>query len=657
MPSVASFTMAPPAVSFEPVNWRELLAVGIVANDLSAVTIARCVGVSIDAAEDALAVARTEGVIGPNGIDPAEAVRMVGELPSQVVASVHTVVARYLLSCGPARLLEAISHSRSAWDFSPAGELLTIADLAASTSLSVGDYRSARECLEFANEFATTDPPRVRITRLCQLAAALDGLGLVAEARSHLATAFQIAEFEGEADLAITAAVEYVLPVDWYAGDRRTTAQLQRAEVMSITEEHRVMLNAARAMAEMRIPVPTADEHQVAWVTRPTVAQPLAGDALARSVGSSAQARLLACLAWRSTHRDPQYLAQRREVAAEAFDIAQRERHPGRMVDAAVMLGVDALESGDRPGFDRVVTVLRWVAEVDENPRLAWHAHTVAAGAAHLDGDPDTARHHRDAARTLGMSVGISGWFGAELMLLSQELLARRDPQEIAAHLPDDSATALLNPLAKLIVGLGHSVAGDQERAEDLLRKVMRQFDPEASWLLCHTRAVELAIRVGADDVVDQLWLALEPWHDHVAVDSQAWFCDGPVSGWLAMLAQYRNDLAACRRYVAEAEVVAQSLGDKRTLARLGALRAESGIATGNGGDGRSPLSEREIAVLQLVVDGWNNPQIAESMSFSRSTIRNELSVIYRKLGVANRVEAASYAVRTGICTPAKVSS
>jgi DNA-binding NarL/FixJ family response regulator len=128
------------------------------------------------------------------------------------------------------------------------------------------------------------------------------------------------------------------------------------------------------------------------------------------------------------------------------------------------------------------------------------------------------------------------------------------------------------------------------------------------------------------------------------------------VSGWLAMLAHYRNDLAACRRYVAEAEVVARSLGDKRTLARLGALRAESGIAPVKGGDGVGLLSQREIAVLQLVVDGWNNPQIAESMSFSRSTIRNELSVIYRKLGVANRVEAASYAVRIGLCTPAKVS-
>jgi hypothetical protein len=56
--------------------------------------------------------------------------------------------------------------------------------------------------------------------------------------------------------------------------------------------------------------------------------------------------------------------------------------------------------------------------------------------------------------------------------------------------------------------------------------------------------------------------------------------------------------------------------------------------------------------VLQRVVDGWNNPQIAESMAFSRSTIRNELSVIYRKLGVSSRLEAADHALRFGLCQP-----
>jgi DNA-binding CsgD family transcriptional regulator len=637
---------------FDPISWREILAVGIVGEDLTAAGIARVAGLSIASVEAALRVARAEGVLGPAGVDPAESVRLVGELSPAVIAHVHATAARFLMSCGPERLEEAIDHARAAWRMSPDEGLLLAADQAASMMLSVGDYRSARTCLEFVNEVTTADAPQLRAQRLCRLAVALDGLGLVREARQRLATAFQIADFEGDAELAVTAAVDYVLPVDWYAGDRRATAQLQRAEQLAETSEQVVLLRAARAMAEMRIPLPPAAEQQVAWVTRPTVAQPLAEDALARSAGLGGRARLMALLGWRSTHRAPEFLAERRAVSAEAFDLAQTLRLPGRMADAAVMLAVDALEAGDRSGCDRAVTVLRWMAEVDGNPRISWHAHTVAAGVAIVEGDLVTAERHRVTARELGVAVGIPGWFGAELLLFSQELMSRDDPAEIGPCLPDDSDTALLNTLGKLIVGLGHARVGDHSRGEGLLRRGMRQIDRESSWLLCHTRAAELAMSVGAGEVVGEVWAALEPWHAHVAVDSQAWVVDGPVSGWLALLAEFRGDVAACRRYLLEAMPVARRMGDVRSVARLEALSARTGIALGAGAGTEDDLSTRELVVLQRVVDGWSNPQIAESLAFSRSTIRNELSVIYRKLGVSSRLEAAEYAVRMGLCRP-----
>jgi DNA-binding CsgD family transcriptional regulator len=635
----------------QPASWRELVAAGIVANDLTASTIARCVGVSLADAQSALEAARREGVLTEHGIEPLEAARLVGELPAEVLAEVHTVVARYLLSEGPSRLLEDIGHSRSAGTRSSSTELSSVADQAASTSLSVGDYESARAFLEFANEVDIADPPTVRAQRLCRLGAALDGLGLVAQARQRLATAFDIAELEGDADTAVTAAVEYSLPVDWYAGDRRTTAQLHRAETLPLTHDHRVMIWAARAMAEMRIPVPTRNGHQVAWVTRPSVAQPLAQTALESSATCSDKARLLALLAWRSTHRAPEHLQQRRRATAEAFDVAQQLRFPGRQGDAAVMLAVDALESADRPAFDRALAVLRWLADVDGNPRLAWHAHAVAAGAAHLDGDLAAAERHRHAAREVGTSIDTPGWLGAELLLLGQELLARHDPDEITRHLPDDEGTKVLNPLGKLIVGQGHAVVGDVDTAERLLRRAMHQFDKEASWLLCLTRAVELALLLDLDDVLEELWTALGPWHDHVAVDSQAWFCDGPVSGWLALLAHRRRDTAICLRHLREAESVARRLGDVRTLERMATLRNELVLEGHSGESSDRELTEREQTVLQMLVDGLSNPQIADALAFSRSTIRNDLTIIYRKLGVTSRTEAAACAIRLGIST------
>lgn len=645
------------AAAFEPVTWRELVAVGIVANDLSATTIARCAGVSLATAQAALAAARSEGVLHGIDLDPAEAARLVGELSPAVIAEVHTVVARYLLSEGPTRLLDAIAHARSAGTLSPAAELVAIADQAASTSMSVGDYSSARQFLEFAHDFGTSDSSTVRAQRLCRLAAALDGLGLVSHARQRLGMAFEIAEFDGDADLAVTAAVNYALPVDWYAGDRRATAQLQRAESLATSQEHLVMLYAARAMAEMRIPVPTGHEQQVAWVTRPSVAQPLADAAMDRSHECSDQARLLAVMAWRTTHRDPAHLERRRRLSAEAFDLAQRLRQPGRQVDAAVMLAVDALESADRPGFDRALTVLRWIAEADGNPRLAWHAHAVAAGAAHFDGDLEAAARHRHAARELGMSIEAPGWLGAELLLLGQELLAQADHDDIIRHLPDASGTELLNPLGKLIVGMGHAVVGHVAEAEHLLRRAMRQFDPEASWLLCLTRAVDLVTILEVPDLADQLWSTLEPWHQHVAVDSQAWFCDGPVSGWLALLAHRRGDGASSRRYLRQAEPVARALGDVRMLDRLASLQTTLGMNAVDRDVHGCDLNARERTVLQLVVDGWTNPQIADSLAFSRSTIRNDLTGIYRKLGVTTRAEAAATAIRLGLCAPPVTAS
>lgn len=628
-----------------------MIAIGIVANDISPHTIARCAGIAIADAAAAVAAAHDDGILIDGVITPADAVRLVGELPPQVVADIHTAVARHLLSEGPSRLLDAIGHARSAGTLYPSAELASIIDRAAAASLSVSDYESARQFLEFTHDIDAADPPEIRARRLCRLGGALDGLGRVTDARRRLAVAFDIAEMNGLTDLAVDAAVAYALPVDWYAGDRRVTAILQRAEALVTTHEQRVKVNAARAMAEMRIPVPSDDVHQVAWITRPTVAQPLADAAFADSTGCDDDPRLVALLAWRTTHRAPQYLEQRRAVSHEAADIAQRLRRPSRQVDAAVMLAVDALESADRPTFDHALTVLRWVADVDANPRLRWHAHAVAAGAAHIDGDLAAAERHRLAAREVGIAIDSPGWFGAELLLFGQELLARRDLQLIRQNLPDDAGAELLNPLGKLVVGLGHALAGDADRAEALLRRAIRQFDPEASWLLCLTRAVELAVQLDVSDVHDELWHQLEPWHDHVAIDSQAWFCDGPVSGWLAVLAERRGDRSAVRHYLTEAEPVARRLGDARTISRLRALRTALGFSDDDL-HGQPRLTDRELTVLRLAVSGWTNPQIADELAFSASTIRNELSTVYRKLGVSTRAEAAAVAMRQGLVTP-----
>lgn len=56
-------------------------------------------------------------------------------------------------------------------------------------------------------------------------------------------------------------------------------------------------------------------------------------------------------------------------------------------------------------------------------------------------------------------------------------------------------------------------------------------------------------------------------------------------------------------------------------------------------------LSNREKDVLALLIEGMNNPQIADELTISRSTVKFHVSSILGKLGVANRAEAVAIAV------------
>ena len=63
----------------------------------------------------------------------------------------------------------------------------------------------------------------------------------------------------------------------------------------------------------------------------------------------------------------------------------------------------------------------------------------------------------------------------------------------------------------------------------------------------------------------------------------------------------------------------------------------------------KEPLTEREMQILQLVARGMSNHQIAEELVISERTARTHTSNILAKLHLANRTQAALYALRQGI--------
>ncbi len=63
----------------------------------------------------------------------------------------------------------------------------------------------------------------------------------------------------------------------------------------------------------------------------------------------------------------------------------------------------------------------------------------------------------------------------------------------------------------------------------------------------------------------------------------------------------------------------------------------------------RPDLSAREVQVLQLIVRGLANKQIAFTLSIAEHTVKNHVKNILSKLGVQDRTQAATAAIQRGI--------
>lgn len=66
-------------------------------------------------------------------------------------------------------------------------------------------------------------------------------------------------------------------------------------------------------------------------------------------------------------------------------------------------------------------------------------------------------------------------------------------------------------------------------------------------------------------------------------------------------------------------------------------------------GSGRSPLSDRELQVVQLVTEGLSNKEIGRRLRLSDKTIKNHVSHILAKLKLNARTQLAVHALRTGL--------
>ena len=118
--------------------------------------------------------------------------------------------------------------------------------------------------------------------------------------------------------------------------------------------------------------------------------------------------------------------------------------------------------------------------------------------------------------------------------------------------------------------------------------------------------------------------------------------------GYLTLLGQSAEDVYRVVATVAAGEAALDSKLSASVLARMRRLARSAG--PGSARD--TTPTGREQDVLELLVAGRSNREIAQTLHVSESTVKNHLHALYSKLGVESRSQAVSEAIRRGLATP-----
>jgi DNA-binding NarL/FixJ family response regulator len=146
----------------------------------------------------------------------------------------------------------------------------------------------------------------------------------------------------------------------------------------------------------------------------------------------------------------------------------------------------------------------------------------------------------------------------------------------------------------------------------------------EITTLAPRTRVVVLTISSESADVVDAVMAG--------------------ACGYLLKDSSIQQLIAGIR-----AAAAGDSLISPQIAAKVLQLLRSQGAGTAGAEPLRAQLSERELEVLKLIAIGKDNAQIARELFISPKTVKNHISNILMKLQIENRIQAAVYAVRSGL--------
>ncbi|TDP92790.1 ATP-binding protein [Labedaea rhizosphaerae] len=427
-------------------------------------------------------------------------------------------------------------------------------------------------------------------------------------------------------------------------------------------------------------------------VDEPVRARELSAEALALAERDGDPDALLDCLHARHLSLcAPQFLAERRAVAARACALAHRAQQPMAELWGHVWLVDAAFQAGDLAAVDQELGRIEQVAAKGEHAIAWWHLHRLRATRAALIGKLDKAVEYNEAARAVAERIGAISTIGMSSSFLEQLALLRgtidRDLGEtIMAALQAVPHVALV----RIFIPLTHALLGETDLARATFaefRHMPARLQPGPRWsvLLVHIGIVACML----DDVE-----TAERVHHELAGLEPTYMCDGSGAAFSGgSLQRITADLAlvtgrvdeAIERYTDAVEMNAR-IGARpfTALSRLGLAKAllakgeRSELSTARelvtaaaaefrrldlpgplasadatlaavdaAARASNPLSPRELEVVARIVQAKSNREIAQELVLSERTVETHVRNILAKLGCASRTEIAAWSSRT----------
>jgi DNA-binding CsgD family transcriptional regulator/tetratricopeptide (TPR) repeat protein len=386
----------------------------------------------------------------------------------------------------------------------------------------------------------------------------------------------------------------------------------------------------------------------------------------------------------------PQFLAERRTLAARACEIAHRAEQPLAELWSHVWLVDAALQAGDLAAVDAELGRIEQLAVSGRHTLAWWHLHRLRATRAALVGELDAAVAHNDTARAVAARIGAISTIGMYYAFLTQLALLRGTIDRAIG----DEMMAMLRqvpdiPLVRIFVPQVHALLGEHDLARatfEEFRHMPGTIEVGPRWAALLNQIGIVAVLLDDADAADHVYRELADLEPSYGGDgSGTVFSTGSAQRMVGDLALTTGRVdEAIRRYTDAIDMNAR-IGARPFLAlsRLGLAKAL--VVKGNPGDlstartlvteaaaelrrldlpaplaeadalltridtaarATNPLSPRESEVAALIAKAMSNRQIADTLVLSERTVETHVRSILAKLGYTTRTEIATWSLR-----------